>query len=127
MKDGETRRQRQTRLRREHPVDLKIIVSDGQLIVDCNPIIPYNESRQRRLSFKVRQFNNQVLYKDPCAYCGECTKTMTADHIIPWSHGGSSNATNLTAACYDCNFRRGNTPFLQWLLECNMRKNIVMT
>ena len=40
-----------------------------------------------------------------CVYCGDIADTV--DHLIPQSHGGSSQWKNLVAACSACNNRRG--------------------
>lgn len=40
-----------------------------------------------------------------CACCGKklTTKTMTMDHIIPISRGGTNEPENLIALCEPCN------------------------
>ena len=45
-----------------------------------------------------------------CACCGKSltTKTMTMDHVIPISRGGTNDAKNMVALCYDCNELKGN-------------------
>lgn len=47
--------------------------------------------------------------KRRCNWCGKkLTKTtLTCDHVIPLSKGGTHKRTNLVAACYDCNQRKG--------------------
>ena len=49
-----------------------------------------------------------------CACCGKKlnVNTMTIDHIIPRSRGGSNGQENLTALCYDCNQKKGNDFYL---------------
>lgn len=49
-----------------------------------------------------------------CACCGKrlTTKTMTVEHIIPLSRGGTNDMANITALCYDCNQEKNNTLFL---------------
>lgn len=49
-----------------------------------------------------------------CACCGRKLnpKTMTIEHIIPLSRGGTNEEKNLTVLCYDCNQRKGNFLFL---------------
>lgn len=45
-----------------------------------------------------------------CAKCGEplTTSTMTVEHIIPLSKGGTNDISNLVALCYDCNQSKSN-------------------
>lgn len=51
-----------------------------------------------------------------CRYCGAHSETAAAsggleiDHIIPTSHGGTDDPTNLVAACRDCNSGKAATP-----------------
>lgn len=53
-----------------------------------------------------------VLLRDKhvCGYCGArgSDATMTVDHIVPKSQGGTNTWENLTAACSDCNARKKN-------------------
>ncbi len=34
--------------------------------------------------------------------------TLTIDHIVPLSKGGTNNKHNLVVACYECNQKKGN-------------------
>lgn len=45
-----------------------------------------------------------------CAYCGQKRKlkTMTVDHIIPLSKGGTDEESNLRCACKMCNYFKGS-------------------
>jgi 5-methylcytosine-specific restriction endonuclease McrA len=45
--------------------------------------------------------------KYTCQYCGKKTSTLTIDHVIPRSKGGSHTWENLVAACPSCNHRKG--------------------
>ena len=49
-----------------------------------------------------------------CACCGKkmTTKTMTVDHIIPISRGGTNDAENLIALCPECNKEKGNMLYM---------------
>ena len=58
------------------------------------------------------QERKQILQKTKghCACCGKAltTKTMTVDHCVPLSRGGTNNFVNLVALCIDCNEKKGN-------------------
>lgn len=49
-----------------------------------------------------------------CACCGKklTTKTMTMDHIIPISRGGTNKPENLIALCESCNKQKGNLLYM---------------
>jgi 5-methylcytosine-specific restriction endonuclease McrA len=43
--------------------------------------------------------------------CGECGRPLArgwhADHIVPWSRGGKTDAANAQALCPRCNRKKG--------------------
>lgn len=48
-----------------------------------------------------------------CCYCGagvEEGASLTLDHLVPHSKGGTNAATNLVTACRTCNSARGVRP-----------------
>lgn len=47
-----------------------------------------------------------ALLGNVCIYCGE-SKSLTIDHAVPLSRGGSNDISNLVPACGPCNFRKG--------------------
>lgn len=49
-----------------------------------------------------------------CACCSKklTTKTMTMDHIIPISRGGTNDMENLVALCLECNKAKGNLLYM---------------
>lgn len=49
-----------------------------------------------------------------CACCGQklTTKTMTVEHVIPLSRGGTNDPKNLIALCYDCNQLKDNMLYI---------------
>ena len=51
-----------------------------------------------------------VLARDAytCQYCGREAGSLTVDHVIPRSRGGSSHWDNIVAACAPCNRKKGN-------------------
>ena len=60
-----------------------------------------------------------VFYRDgfSCQYCGNESKELTLDHIVPRSRGGPHVWENIVSACIPCNHRKaGLTP-----LEANLK------
>ena len=57
-----------------------------------------------------------ILYKDPCSYCGMYGKP-SKEHIIPRSDGGTDRWDNIAAACTICNTRRDTVPLLMALVH----------
>ena len=43
-----------------------------------------------------------------CQYCGVERSTLTVDHVIPRSKGGSSSWDNIVTCCVPCNRRKGD-------------------
>ena len=43
-----------------------------------------------------------------CQYCGSGHGTLTVDHVIPRSKGGSSSWDNIVTCCAPCNRRKGD-------------------
>jgi 5-methylcytosine-specific restriction endonuclease McrA len=43
-----------------------------------------------------------------CQYCGTARNSLTVDHVIPRSKGGSSSWDNIVASCAPCNRRKGD-------------------
>ena len=71
-------------------------------------------TRYLRLRFEVFKRDNFT-----CQYCGrnvvEDKVKIQTDHIMPESRGGKSVYTNLTTACRDCNYGKGDV----LLSECS--------
>mgnify|MGYP003297156508 CR=1 FL=1 len=64
-----------------------------------------------------RQVTNTFLFARDhyrCQYCGRMQselkprESLTRDHVIPLSRGGTNAWTNVVAACSPCNTRKGN-------------------
>lgn len=68
----------------------------------------------------------EVLRQDPCPYCGNIPAPMnrSLEHVIPRSHGGRNSWDNLVGACFPCNQRRGNIPFLYWMVQQQPKERI---
>lgn len=60
----------------------------------------------RRLRFEVLKRDGHT-----CRYCGASAPdvTLTVDHVVPVSLGGSDDPSNLVAACVDCNSGKGSS------------------
>ena len=58
---------------------------------------------------KVPFTKKNVLARDQykCAYCGGKNKSLTIDHIIPRSKGGTAEFGNCVACCKTCNDKKG--------------------
>jgi 5-methylcytosine-specific restriction endonuclease McrA len=61
-----------------------------------------------------------------CHLCGLPGAT-TADHLIPWSHGGRNIMDNLAPAHYSCNSARGNRTLRQWFAAHPLRTSPALT
>jgi 5-methylcytosine-specific restriction endonuclease McrA len=61
---------------------------------------------QRRLS------RREVFIRDShmCQYCGQETRDLTIDHVIPRFLGGEHTWENLASACKACNQRKAGRP-----------------
>lgn len=70
-----------------------------------------NDSRDfAQSSRKRRELKNFLIQRDgnQCKYCGSTARTLTVDHIIPQSKGGSDHTDNLCLACRRCNTLKSN-------------------
>jgi 5-methylcytosine-specific restriction endonuclease McrA len=81
---------------------------------------------------KIELSRKNILRRDGmrCQYCGQKTKELTLDHIMPKSRDGLDSWLNLTAACKKCNNKKGNrTPeeAKMPLLSLPMRPHHIMT
>lgn len=55
-------------------------------------------------------------YNHQCVYCGS-TESLTLDHVKPRCRGGRNDASNLVAACQECNRSKGSNDVLDWFLS----------
>lgn len=64
-----------------------------------------------------RLLRQQVFLRDgwACVYCGKRTGTLTCDHVLPVSRGGSSTLDNLVTACLACNTAKATKTPEEWL------------
>ena len=59
---------------------------------------------------RVPYSKKNVLVRDSfkCSYCGEESKKLTIDHVLPRSRGGQTNFENCVACCKTCNDRKAD-------------------
>ena len=57
-----------------------------------------------------------------CVYCGKRTGTMTCDHVLPVSRGGSSTLDNLVTACLACNMAKATKTPEEWRAQSSHGK-----
>lgn len=100
-----------------------VLVNKGKAEIlksDENPIVSGYNSYVRpviiRLLNYIKHFsrglrpNRSRIYKrdgHECVYCGS-KKSLTLDHVIPKSRGGSNDWTNLVTSCVKCNLKKSN-------------------
>ena len=68
--------------------------------------------RSRSGSADVRRRRRKKLmrrYKGRCCACGQSSKDMTVDHVVPLSQGGTNSMWNLQLLCGPCNSEKGNS------------------
>jgi hypothetical protein len=51
-----------------------------------------------------------------CAYCGS-KESLTLDHIVPRTKGGSDRVTNVLCCCKKCNHSKGHQKWYDWYLQ----------
>ena len=62
---------------------------------------------------KRKRIRQALLAADPhCFYCGWPLRLQdsTLDHLVPSTHGGDDDESNLVLCCRPCNQRKGNKP-----------------
>ena len=63
----------------------------------------------RRPRPRVKLTKKEIFRRDDytCQYCGQQTKDLTVDHVVPRHNGGQHSWENLVSACPQCNHRKG--------------------
>ena len=73
-----------------------------------------------RRPFTPRRLTRREVFnrdRQSCQYCGDMSRDLTLDHVLPRSRGGENSWENVVSACVRCNHRKaGRTP-----REANMR------
>lgn len=54
-----------------------------------------------------------------CVYCGRNLrrKTVTLDHLLPLSQGGTDDESNCVLACATCNQAKDNRSVIEWVAD----------
>ena len=67
----------------------------------------------KRPLMTLRLSRREVFWRDgyACQYCGQSTRELTLDHVVPRVRGGVHSWENVVSACIPCNHRKaGRTP-----------------
>lgn len=79
----------------------------GLLYLSCSrksvSLVPFPNPKRK----KKRKSGN-------CVYCGRHSNTLTRDHVIPRSKGGTSESSNLVKCCQSCNASKGDMTPEEW-------------
>jgi hypothetical protein len=88
-----------TGTKRDRPVRKHQKAASGPSL-PVNERLPSTMAVSKRLRFEILRRDNHT-----CRYCGATAPeaALTVDHVIPTSLGGTTEPTNLVAACRDCN------------------------
>jgi 5-methylcytosine-specific restriction endonuclease McrA len=83
---------------------------DGSVVMKIPSVIKLVKFIRTLFRTKVPFSKRNVIIRDEfkCAYCGEESKKLTIDHVLPRSKGGKSSFENCVASCKACNSRKGN-------------------
>ncbi len=63
---------------------------------------------------KVRRLFVFARDKNTCQYCLKQSGSLTLEHVVPKSQGGTNRRDNLIVCCYDCNYSRQTMEFTEW-------------
>lgn len=79
-------------------------------------------------SFTVDEFRQKCLeYNNSCAYCKQECESLTVDHVIPLSKGGSNYISNIVPACLSCNSKKRDLSVDEFLLRLELPQENKLT
>ena len=85
-----------------------------KVIIGAGIRIRRGRIRHKRIEEAWESKKKEYFYQ--CAYCGDSSKELTRDHIIPLSAGGENVITNIVPACHSCNSSKGKRELVVWKL-----------
>ena len=80
------------------------------LVIKAPAVVRFvTKVRRGKRAIKFSRFNILVRDGFKCSYCGHRfpASKLNYDHVIPRSRGGKTEWTNVVAACYECNKKKG--------------------
>ena len=99
------------------------------LLIEESTIPFYKKNKKARLykrNVKLwHRIIKEVFKRDnyTCQYCGEVGGKLEADHIIPFSKGGSDDIINLLTSCRKCNRQKKDKPYEEFIKSKRTNNN----
>ncbi len=121
---------RTPRMTEDHGCELTPRLSRIQLIASTRPLASIRQDALTR-HWKGRPprpvwrlLRQAVFERDgwACVYCGKGSGSLTCDHVLPVSRGGSSTLDNLVTACLACNTAKATKTPEEWRAQPRPRK-----
>ena len=83
---------------------------DGSVVMKIPAVLRLIKFIRTLFRTNVPWSKRNVIVRDnyTCAYCGQKSKKLTIDHVVPRSKGGKSSFENCVAACRSCNNKKGS-------------------
>jgi len=83
---------------------------DGSVVMKIPAVLRLIKFIRTLFRTNVPWSKRNVIVRDnhTCVYCGQKSKRLTIDHVVPRSKGGKSSFENCVAACRSCNNKKGN-------------------
>jgi 5-methylcytosine-specific restriction endonuclease McrA len=104
--------------------DMGVACEKSLTVNDCIPNVRtmtlWAEHEHTTSRYPSAAMRDQIIGRDGsrCTYCFERVEHATLDHVVAWSEGGETVATNLVLCCRSCNEHKGSMPvdlFALWL------------
>lgn len=95
--------------------DVKKLRERTQRYLDEHPRYRHNDTSDY-LPRKKMHTKRRLEPGTKCAYCGKLlsTYTVTIDHVVPLSRGGTNDPENLRWCCKKCNTAKGSKLYDEW-------------